>query len=486
MFNFQDMQWNIEQAITNLFESWQNQKPDRIAPLAPSGSNRKYFRIFYQDQTCIGAFNPDIRENVAFLTLSRHFEELGLPVPKILARDIDGLCYLVSDLGDTTLFSLLPHDPAVKIFNNRTMGLYQKALDWLPAFQVKGTQNLDFSICYPRHAFDRHSMMWDLNYFKYYFLKISGISFDEQELEDDFERFTKHLVSVPSEFFLYRDFQSRNIMIVEGEPYFIDYQGGRKGALQYDVASLLFDAKANIPFEQRQVLLDYYVESLQKWVSFDEAVFRNTFYDFVVMRILQALGTYGFRGGVEKKALFLQSVPYALKNLRWLAEMDFLPKKTPHLSSIIEKMAATAPSDILPQPAKGLTLHIRSFSYKNGIPPDEWGNGGGFVFDCRALPNPGREDSFKPLTGKDEPVIRFLEKEESVADFLGNIRNITENAVKNYLDRGFNHLMINFGCTGGQHRSVFCAEELAKYLGKEYDVNIELQHREAHNWPQNN
>lgn len=479
------MQWNIEQAVTNLFESWHQQKPDRVSPLAPSGSNRKYFRIFYGDKTCIGAFNPDIRENEAFLTLSEHFLSLDLPVPDVYARDADGLCYLVSDLGDTTLFSLLPHDPAIKTFNKHTMNLYRKVLDWLPAFQVKGKQGLNFNICYPRHAFDRHSMMWDLNYFKYYFLKISGIGFDEQKLEDDFERFTQHLVNVPSEFFLYRDFQSRNIMIVDEEPYFIDYQGGRKGALQYDLASLLFDAKANIPFDQRQVMLDHYVESLKKWVTFDENLFRKNFYDFVVMRILQALGSYGFRGGVEKKALFLQSVPYALKNLRWLADQDYLPKITPHLSSLIEKMAATAPSDILPRPAKGLTLHIRSFAYKNGIPPDEWGNGGGFVFDCRALPNPGRETRFSEFTGKDKPVIDFLEKEDSVADFLFSITNITENSVQNYLDRGFNNLMISFGCTGGQHRSVFCAERLAQHLGKSFDVNIDLVHREAHNWPKN-
>ena len=477
------MQRNIDQAITKLFESWQHQKPDAISPLAPSGSNRKYFRIFYQDKTCIGAFNPDIRENNAFLTLSEHFLALGLPVPKVYARDTDGLCYLVSDLGDTTLFSLLPHDPAVKTFNTQTMNLYRKTLDWLPAFQVKGKQDLDFNICYPRHAFDRHSMMWDLNYFKYYFLKISGIGFDEQKLEDDFERFTQHLVNVPSDFFLYRDFQSRNIMIVDQEPYFIDYQGGRQGALQYDVASLIFDAKANIPFEQRQVLLNYYIESLQKWVPIDEGLFKENFYDFAVMRILQALGSYGFRGGLEKKALFLQSVPYALKNLRWLAEMDYLPKITPHLSSLIEKMAHTAPSDILPQPPKGLTLHIRSFSYKTGIPADEWGNGGGFVFDCRALPNPGRERKFMEHTGLYQPVIEYLQKEDSVIDFLGSVRNITQNAVKNYIERGFSNLMISFGCTGGQHRSVYCAEKLAKHLGKEFEVKIDLKHQEAHNWP---
>jgi aminoglycoside/choline kinase family phosphotransferase len=477
------MQWNIDKALTELFESWQNQKPDSISPLPPSGSNRRYFRITYGDKSCIGAFNPDIRENLAFLTLSRHFDGLGLPVPKVLATDVDGLCYLLTDLGDTTLFSLLPHDPAVKTFNSQTMDLYKKSIDWLPAFQVKAAKGLDFSICYPRHAFDRHSMMWDLNYFKYYFLKISGISFDEQKLEDDFEHFSEHLLNVPSDYFLYRDFQSRNIMIADSEPFFIDYQGGRRGALQYDVASLLFDAKANIPFGQRVELLDHYIQSLKRWIEVDEERFRSFFFDFVLMRILQALGTYGFRGGVEKKALFLQSVPYALKNLHWLAENDYLPKITPHLSALVEKIASTAPSQILPAPETGLNVHIRSFSYKNGIPPDEWGNGGGFVFDCRALPNPGRYPEYKELSGKDSKVIHFLKKEESVSEFLENARNLTDFAVKNYLERGFNNLMISFGCTGGQHRSVYFAETIASHLAEKFTVKVDLKHREEHNWP---
>lgn len=477
------MQWNIDKALTELFESWQNQKPDQISPLPPSGSNRRYFRISYGDQSCIGAFNPDIRENQAFLTLSRHFYGLGLPVPEVLATDVDGLCYLLTDLGDTTLFSLLPHDPAVKTFNSQTMDLYKKSIDWLPAFQVKAAKGLDFSICYPRHAFDRHSMMWDLNYFKYYFLKISGITFDEQKLEDDFEHFSAHLLNVPSAYFLYRDFQSRNIMIVDNEPFFIDYQGGRRGALQYDVASLLFDAKANIPFGQRVELLDHYIQSLKQWIEVDEEKFRGFFFDFVLMRILQALGTYGFRGGVEKKALFLQSVPYALKNLHWLAENDYLPKFTPHLSNLVEKIASTAPSQILPAPGTGLNVHIRSFSYKNGIPPDEWGNGGGFVFDCRALPNPGRHPEYKEFTGKDSQVIQFLKKEESISEFLENARNLTDHAVKNYLERGFTNLMISFGCTGGQHRSVYCAEAMASQLAEKFTVIIDLKHREEHNWP---
>jgi aminoglycoside/choline kinase family phosphotransferase len=258
------MQWNIEKAVVDLFTRYHGQPPDSITALPPSGSERRYFRVGYNDNTLVAAFNPYVRENQAFLLLSRHFEAKGLPVPRVLAEDSDHHCYLLSDLGDTTLFSLLPHDPAIKSFNPEIMSLYRQVAEWLPAFQVKGARGLDFSICYPRHAFDRQSMMWDLNYFKYYFLKISGIPFDEQRLEEDFDRFTNHLLEQTGEFFMYRDFQSRNVMIVDGAPWFIDYQGGRKGPLQYDIASLLFDAKANIPFAKREELLEHYLEAASK------------------------------------------------------------------------------------------------------------------------------------------------------------------------------------------------------------------------------
>jgi len=478
------MQWDIEKAIAGLFRSWQGVEPSSISELPPSGSSRKYFRIFYGNQSCIAAFNPDLRENVAFISLTRHFTELGLPVPKILATEHDGRCYLVTDLGDTNLFSLLPHDPAVKKFNAGIMQLYKKSLEWLLKFQIEGAKNLDFNICYPRPSFDRHSMMWDLNYFKYYFLKISGVAFDEQELEEDFERFASRLMQVPADFFLYRDFQSRNIMIVDGMPYFIDYQGGRRGALHYDVASLIFDAKANIPADQRLELYDYYIETLGRWMRVDEKKFRKDFFDFALMRIMQALGAYGFRGGVERKTLFLQSVPYALQNLRWLTENDLLPQATPYLNQIIGRLAAQAPSVIVSDPpAPGLSVHIRSFSYKNGIPPDEWGHGGGFVFDCRALTNPGRLQEFKPLTGKDAAIAEFLENQEEVRIFMEQAGNMSLNAVKNYQDRGFSHLMISFGCTGGQHRSVWCAEALARKLKNINNVNIDLVHCQEKQWP---
>ncbi len=486
------MEWKVEKVLADLFEQWYGSKPDLVIPMPPSGSNRQYFRLKSGNDSAVAAFNPDTRENRAFLELTGHFLKLGLPVPEILAKDPDGHCYLQTDLGNTTLFSLLPHDQPVNAFDDQLMALYKQVLDLLPLFQVDAAQLIDFNICTPRHAFDRHSMMWDLNYFKYYFLKISGIRFDEQLLEDDFEKFTAHLAGIPASYFMYRDFQSRNIMLHKGKPFFIDYQGGRKGPLAYDIASLLFDAKANIPFHQREELLDHYTSIIEEKITAAKMnAFRESFYDFVLIRILQALGSYGFRGGVEKKQLFLQSVPYALKNLAWLQDNGHLPGCVPYLRKLTERIIREKPVlgnmetaiDILPPPDDELTIRICSFSYRKGIPADNSGNGGGFVFDCRALPNPGREERYKSLTGKDHEVIRFLRSDKDVSRFLQNAREMVEPAVKSYLNRGFTSLAVCFGCTGGQHRSVFCAETLAADIRKTHNVNVILQHFEESNWP---
>jgi aminoglycoside/choline kinase family phosphotransferase len=403
-------------------------------------------------------------------------------VPEILAEDKEDICYLQTDLGDKTLFSLLPHDPAVTRFGPEVIDLYKKVLDVLPEFQVKAAQNLDFEVCYPRHAFDKQSMMWDLNYFKYYFLKTFDVAFDEQKLEDDFEVFTRQLLNAPSDYFLYRDFQSRNIMVVGGNPFFIDFQGGRRGALQYDIASLLFDAKASIPFDQRVELLDHYVQAISKHVSIDQKQFKEQYYNFVFIRIFQALGAYGFRGGVERKTLFLQSIPYALRNIKWLAENNLFPKNTPHLTKVLDQLVDRAPDHISPKKKEGLTVQVYSFSYKRGIPLDDSGNGGGFVFDCRALPNPGRFDQYKTLSGLDAPVIDFLKKEKAVYEFIENAKKLTDASISNYIERGFSNLMVGFGCTGGQHRSVYCAEHLSKYITDNHPVKVELIHNEAKNW----
>ncbi len=487
------MENNPKQQVVECFHAWSGNPPDNVQAIPLSGSNRTYYRLHDGPDSIIGAHNPDKRENLAFLGLTKAFHKTGLPVPEILAVSDDNTSYLLSDLGDTTLFSLLPHDEQATDFSEEIMTIYREAIRHLTRFQLDTPRHIDFSICYPRHAFDRQSMRWDLNYFKYYYLKTSGLAFDEQLLEDDFERLIKKLSAAPANYFMYRDFQSRNIMIKENKLCFIDYQGGRKGPLAYDLASLLFDAKANIPFHQREELLNHYIVTMKDRGVKNLKNFRQSFYAFVLMRILQALGTYGFRGGVEKKSFFLQSLPYAYNNLDWLRKQGLLPDNLPHLTTVLEQMLNIRPvpgqkaqeQDILPPPDDRLTVRICSFSYRKGIPEDNSGNGGGFVFDCRALPNPGREEAYKGLTGKDDEVIAYLREKEEVLSFLESSGKLTHQAVHTYLRRGFTSLAVCFGCTGGQHRSVFCAEQLAKKLRHIPDIQVVVQHFEEDNWPQN-
>jgi hypothetical protein len=321
-------------------------------------------------------------------------------------------------------------------------------------------------------------MMWDLNYFKYYFLKLAQIPFNEQALEDDFNRFTDYLLRAERDFFLYRDFQSRNIMIKNGSPYFIDYQGGRKGALQYDIASLLFDAKADIPFEVRDELLNRYLEAAAKLTKIDRDEFLRYYYGYVYIRIVQALGAYGFRGFYERKSHFLQSVPYAIRNLEVLLRSVELPVELPALMQVFKRLVTSSILRQFGEVELKMTVRIQSFSYRHGMPVDEKGHGGGFVFDCRALPNPGKYEQYDKLTGKDPEVIQFLEKEPEVERFMSHVYAMIDATVENYQSRNFTDLMVAFGCTGGQHRSVYCAGLLAKHLREKYDVNVEVRHRE--------
>lgn len=443
-----------------------------------SGSDRKYFRLCSEEKSVIGVYNPDRKENIAFLEFTRHFLKNGLPVPKILAEDLPANFYLLEDLGDETLFSLLSKERAGKEFSDHITGIYKKVIDYLPKFQILAGKDLDYSVCHPRGMFDKQSMLWDLNYFKYYFLKLLHVSFSEQELEDDFEKFTTYLLAVPHDYFLYRDFQSRNIMIVKEEPFFIDYQGGRKGALQYDIASLLWDAKADIPAEKREELLEYYMQQVNTYIDIDKNLFREQYFAFVYIRIMQALGAYGFRGFYERKEHFLLSIPYAVKNLEWLLEHAPLPVNLPSLKSALEQIVANESLRISSAKENKLTINLFSFSYKNGIPQDLSGHGGGFVFDCRALPNPGRLKEYAELTGRDQEVITWLENEKAVHEFFKSAEGLVSQAVENYLERGFNRLMISFGCTGGQHRSVYFAERMKRSLQEKYDVFVNLIHRE--------
>jgi aminoglycoside/choline kinase family phosphotransferase len=445
------------------------------------GSGRKLIRLSGGRHTAIGILYDVHEENSAFLEFSRHFRRHGLPVPEIYGEDLEHGAYLEEDLGDTTLFEFLAGNRSGQHVAAAAIDAYRKVIAYLPRFQVDAARDLNYQLCYPRASFDRQSIAWDLNYFKYYFLRLAGIPFNEQALEDDFSRLTEFLLTADHEYFLYRDFQSRNVMLREGEPSFLDYQGGRKGALHYDIASLLFDAKADLPPDLRQELLNCYLEELGEHIALDRDAFMRHYYAYVYVRVMQALGAYGFRGFYERRTLFLQSVPYALKNLRWLLHNVELPLALPTLNDAFRKMLASEKLQKVAVPADKLTVRIFSFSFHRGVPEDETGHGGGFVFDSRSLPNPGREERLKALTGKDAPVIEYLSQQDSVRQFLTSAWSLVDRSVSVYQQRGFKDLMVSFGCTGGQHRSVYLAEELAKHLGATNGINVVVRHRELEN-----
>jgi aminoglycoside/choline kinase family phosphotransferase len=470
--------------LIKLFEKHFLAPPERIQPLQGElgASGRKIVRLFRADQSAIGILYSVREENAAFLAFSRHFRRHGLPVPEIYAEDLDHGAYLEEDLGDTTLFEFLSLNRSGDSIAPPVVDYYRRVVVELPRFQIEAGRDLDYSVCYPRASFDRQSINWDLNYFKYYFLRLAAIPFNEQALEDDFDRLTNFLLEAPSDFFLYRDFQSRNVMLRHGQPFFVDYQGGRKGALQYDIASLLFDAKADLPPDLRQQLLDAYLEALSNHIQLDRQAFHHYYYAFVYVRIMQALGAYGFRGFYERKPHFLQSVPYALKNIRWMLHHAKLPIELPTLLSAFQNMLASEKLQRLAPSAQPqtqiLVVCIFSFSFHHDPPKDDSGNGGGFIFDARSLPNPGREERFKQLTGKDAPVIDYLNQQEGVHQYLASVVSLVEASVASYQQRGFKNLMVSFGCTGGQHRSVFLAEHLAKRLRGQGGVEVVVRHLE--------
>jgi len=474
------------EVLKRLFEQHFHSPVERVQPLQGQlgGSGRKIIRLSGEKLSAIGILYDVRDENVAFLEFSRHFRRRGLPVPEIYAEDLSHGAYLEEDFGSTTLFEFLSDHRIGATIAPEAVEAYRKVVAVLPRFQVEAGRDLNYKVCYPRASFDRQSIAWDLNYFKYYFLRLAGIPFNEQALERDFSRLTKLLLSASRDYFLYRDFQSRNIMLRkslnEDQPFFLDYQGGRKGALQYDIASLLYDAKADLPPDLRQQLLDHYLDSLSGFLDLDRSAFMQYYYAYVYVRIMQALGAYGFRGFYERKEHFLQSVPYALKNIRWLLHNVELPVALPTLMEAFKSVVA---SDKLQGLTAGseperLTVRVFSFSFHRGLPRDETGNGGGFVFDGRSLPNPGRDERFKTLTGKDAAVMDYLNQQASVHQFLANAISLVDASVTMYQRRGFKHLMVSFGCTGGQHRSVYLAEQLAKHLRGKDGVDVVVHHRE--------
>lgn len=475
------MELKIKDQLISLYESHFKEEVSFFEQLPGSGSYREYARMKSAGHQVIGAYNSDIKENQAFLEFSAHFKNKNIPVPRVYAVSSDLRTYLQEDLGNTTLFDFLTKTRETEGFSQKIVDEYKKVLRELPRIQLVAGKDIDYSVCYPREAFDKQSMMWDLNYFKYYFLKLARISFDEQALEDDFQAFSDYLLAVDNQAFLYRDFQSRNIMLKDDQVYFIDYQGGRKGALQYDLASLLYDAKANIPEAEREELLEFYLDELSQYKHTDRDKFKSLFGGYVLIRIMQAMGAYGFRGFYEKKEHFLKSIPFALKNLETLLAKNTIQVPLPELLKVLKAVTQSTFLKSISPVNDRLTVRVSSFSYKKGIPKDPSGNGGGFVFDCRAIHNPGKYLEYKHLTGKDPLVQQFLEEKSTIADFLEPVFSLVSNSVEVYSLRGFSHLCVSFGCTGGQHRSVYAAEKLAEFLKNNYPVEVVLQHIEQDN-----
>jgi aminoglycoside/choline kinase family phosphotransferase len=461
--------------LKSLFKKHTGKQATEVIELPSSGSNRRYFRLKNDTVSLIGVRGTSIEENRAFYKMAKHFKKQKINVPNVYMHSADWMHYIQEDLGDTLLFNVIQKGRLTRVFDHDEKKILRKTIQMLPQIQFKGAEGFDFNMCFPQPEFNERSIFWDLNYFKYCFLKSTGIDFQENRLEDDFAEMTKILLRNKTTTFMYRDFQSRNVMIKDGEPYFIDFQGGRKGPFYYDLASFLWQAKANFTDELRKQLINDYVESLKKITDIFESDFHHQLQHFVLFRTLQVLGAYGFRGYFEKKPHFIQSVPFAIDNLRSLLNQGY--SEYPYLCKILNELTNLKQfSDDLKK--HRLEVSIYSFAYKKGIPNDISGNGGGYVFDCRAINNPGKYERYNQFNGLDEPVIKYLEDDGEIITFLENVYKIVENSVNRYIDRKFTNLMVCFGCTGGQHRSVYAAQHLAEYLNKKIGVKVNLVHRE--------
>lgn len=500
------------EALRKLYEQWKGEAPVQTERLAGAGSNREYYRMTDgEGQSVIGCIGTSRDENHAFVCLTKHFTRRQLPVPQILAVSNDELRYLQTDLGDQSLFDALRVGrEAGGRYTQQERALLVKTIRELPNIQMRGARGLDWSCCYPQPEFDQDSVLFDLNYFKYCFLKATGLDFHELKLEANFRMLAKDLTSESCDAFLYRDFQARNVMLVDGEPRFIDYQGGRKGPFYYDLASFLWQASAKYPDKLRRDLIGEYYDSLKNYTEVpSERHFKSRLDLFVLFRTLQVLGAYGFRGYFERKRHFIDSIPPAMDNMRNLLKNSTVDAY-PYLKEVLSNMCQLpqfAPQKVVmpkradgykttesnvykPHPQDGpatfskydgtgpLVVRVFSFSYRKGIPEDESGNGGGYVFDCRSTHNPGRYEPYKQLTGLDEPVIRFLEDDGEITIFLQSVYRLADAHVERYLQRGFTSLMFSFGCTGGQHRSVYSAQHLAEHIHEKYGIEVRICHRE--------
>ena len=495
-----------------LYREWSGEEPALTEKLPGAGSNRQYYRLHAADgTTVVGCIGTSRDENHAFVYLARHFTRRQLPVPRVLAVSDDELRYLQTDLGSTSLFDAIRGGrEAGGRYTLKEQQLLKRTIRELPNIQIRGARELDFTNCYPQPAFDQDSVLFDLNYFKYCFLKATELDFHELKLEADFRLLAKDLTQAGDEqCFLYRDFQARNVMLDrDGAPFFIDFQGGRRGPYYYDLASFLWQASARYPHKLRRELVYEYYNALKQFTEVPSSHhFVARLRLFVLFRLLQVLGAYGFRGYFERKQHFIDSIPPAIENMRELLASATLPY--PYLTQLLSKLCALpqfqrielaasradgyktternpykahpldGPATFSKYDAQGpLVVRVYSFSYRKGIPDDESGNGGGYVFDCRSTHNPGRYEPYKKLTGLDEPVIRFLEDDGEILTFLDSVYRLADAHVRRYIQRGFTSLMFSFGCTGGQHRSVYSAQHLAEHLHRKFGIEVRICHRE--------
>ena len=423
----------------------------------------------------VGVIGTNKAENNAFVSISRHFIEKGIRVPRVLAVSEDGMRYIQEDLGDDMLYNMVAQGRDSGVYSSYERALLVKTIEQLPKIQFRGGEGMDWKVCFPEPAFNERMVMFDLNYFKYCFLKATGLDFDEVRLQEDFERLRDDLMGDMGETFMYRDFQARNVMVKDGEPYFIDFQGGRRGPVYYDVASFVWQARSRFPEDLRNELVEAYLRALKGYTQVDEEEFHTRLRLFVLFRTIQVLGAYGFRGFFEKKPHFLASVPYALSNLRKLLKTPF--SDYPYLNEVLTKLTTLRQLNDVAED-KRLKVSITSFAYKKGIPVDPTGNGGGYVFDCRSINNPGKYEHYRQFTGLDAEVIKFIQDDGEADKFLQHVYELVDPHVKRFIERKFTNLQVCFGCTGGQHRSVYCAEHLAEHLSAKYDIKVTVTHRE--------
>jgi len=474
-------------AISELYKDWKGGGHTQLDVLPQSGSERRYFRLYDTNESVIGTYGANIKENEVFIYFSNQFRKKDLPVAKILAVNDTLTAYLQEDFGDRSLLHILEE----KKFTDEVYFLFKRSLEALAELHVKGDEGLNYNLCLTNAEFGKQAIMADLLYFKYYFLDALRRPYDKQKLIDDFEALSIYLTRTEYKYFMFRDFQSRNILVKDDNSiHFIDYQGGMKGAPQYDVASMLWQARANLPDEWKENLLVDYMNAFENLIasSLERNIFRSQYNGYVLIRLLQVLGAYGFRGLFERKAQFLTSIPLALRNLKWFFENQSFGIAVPEFSKVLSLCVSDEVVEhFTPLQANEQTpliVRICSFSFRKGIPQDETGNGGGFVFDCRGILNPGRIHEFKTMHGRDKSVMDYLEQRTRMNEFLNSVFDIVDITVEDYIGRGFESLAVSFGCTGGQHRSVYAADALARHLRNKFKVKIELKHcvQDLKNW----